>query len=626
MNRIKLDIQKFASGSFECNPSGALQCKVEWSSVVNGSTPAEQSSLNRSTITINVYGKRTDSSTTTGTFSGWACINDTSMQGTGTWQGSISNNYQLIYTYSNTVLHNANGKKDVTIYGSVTGPSGTSLAGKTSTGYRTVSLDTIPRNATITSAPNFNDEANPTITYSNPLGTNAQKLDACISLTGARDDVPYRDISKTGTSYTFTLTEEERNTLRSATTTSNSRSVWFYVRTRINNTNYLSYIKRTFTIINGNPVFSDFEFEDVNPTTLALTGNSSINVNGYSNVKVTISTINKATAVKQATMSKYQFRVGNGTPIDIAYSDSTSVNGTINNASSGVYNVFAVDSRGNTTLVTKLASAEKNYQDLTIDTSSKVERNNGGVGTGAVLTYSGTIWNESFGQVSNAIQSATYEFKKTSDSTWITGTTNITPTVSGNTFSFTGTVRSDNPDYSFNLNYSYDFRITITDKLSTKIIQLTPMSSAVPNISLADDGVGIMCDYDESLGGLLQIGGEVYGDFPDEYSTTEVKTNKTWLGKPVYRKMYKVNAFPNATNSWVSSGVSNLETVVELRGYATNGNEQVFLSSAYSSSIHDCLVYDYVFSGHNQSIRIHTTSNRSSYSGYVWIEYTKTTD
>ena len=46
------------------------------------------------------------------------------------------------------------------------------------------------------------------------------------------------------------------------------------------------------------------------------------------------------------------------------------------------------------------------------------------------------------------------------------------------------------------------------------------MSSAIPNLSLADDGVGIMCDYDESKGGVLQINGEVYG---------EVKTYKETL-------------------------------------------------------------------------------------------------
>ena len=109
------------------------------------------------------------------------------------------------------------------------------------------------------------------------------------------------------------------------------------------------------------------------------------------------------------------------------------------------------------------------------------------------------------------------------------------------------------------------------------------------------------------------------------YSTSEVRIG-TWMNKPLYRKCYSVSSFPNNANSWVATGINNIDEVIYCGGFETNGNERVFLSSAYSSSNFDCLVYDHVFTGHNNSIRIHTTSNRSSYSGYVWIEYTKTTD
>lgn len=603
MKRIKLDIQKFAVSVSITGTDGNV-------SIAN----------NTSYISGNISISTSGSTYNTGG-TAYYTVNGGSKN-----YFSIGQNSTVSFNYTKgPYTHNADGSlgnQTITVYVSITSSTST-------TGSISVPMKKINRYATVTSAPNFNDEENPTIKYSNPAGNSVSQLKACISLTGARDDIPYRDISKTGTSYTFELTEEERNTLRSATTTSNSRNVMFFVRTVIGGQTFNKYMTKTFTIINGNPVFSDFEFEDVNPTTLALTGNSSINVNGYSNVKATISTINKATAVKQATMSKYQFRIGNGTPIDIAYSDSASVNGTINNASSGVYNVFAVDSRGNTTLVTKLASAEKNYQDISINTSSKVERNNGGVGTGAVLTYSGTIWNESFGQVSNAIQSATYEFKKTSDSTWITGTTNITPTVSGNTFSFTGTVRSNNPDYSFNINYSYDFRITITDKLSTKTIKLTPMASAVPNISLADDGVGIMCDYDESLGGLLQIGGEVYGDITDAYTLSEVKTNQTWLGKPLYRRTYKIQNFTVPSNGeyTYTNTIANLDVAMFDKSHTflvrSNGRYMTGIGASNNASYWfdaRCIT------GTGDLLFMIGSSIASGATIYATVLYTKTTD
>ncbi len=91
-----------------------------------------------------------------------------------------------------------------------------------------ISLTNIPRQANITSAPDFSDEANPTINYSNPAGNSVSSLDACISLTGATDNIAYRAVSKTGTSYTFNLTEAERNVLRAACPNSNTLSVIFF--------------------------------------------------------------------------------------------------------------------------------------------------------------------------------------------------------------------------------------------------------------------------------------------------------------------------------------------------------------------------------------------------------------
>jgi hypothetical protein len=316
------------------------------------------------------------------------------------------------------------------------------------------------------------------------------------------------------------------------------------------------------TIVNANPTFSNFTFEDVNATTLALTGNNQNIVSKHSNVKATISTTNKATANKSATMNKYRYSVGNST-LDITYSDENEVNGTINNVESGTFNVYAIDSRNNSTLVTKLANQVISYDDVTLDkNSSKVERSNGGVGSSVTLTYSGTFWNNNFGQVANSIKLAKYEFKKTTDTAWITGTTDITPTVNNNNFSFSALVRSNNPDYTFDLESSYDFRITISDELSTKTIQLTPLSSAVPNIALADNGVGIMGKYDENLGGYLQVGGGAVG----VYSTSEIKTNKVWInGKQIYRKVLYDTTSRSAGNYNIAHGIQNYNEIISYK-------------------------------------------------------------
>lgn len=108
-------------------------------------------------------------------------------------------------------------------------------------------LTTIPRAASITAAPDFNDTDNPTITYSNPAGNSVTALEACISLTGATDDIEYRSIPKTGNSYPFELTDAERELLRS-NTPGLSRKVRFYVRTKIGSSTLTSYLEKTFTM------------------------------------------------------------------------------------------------------------------------------------------------------------------------------------------------------------------------------------------------------------------------------------------------------------------------------------------------------------------------------------------
>lgn len=109
------------------------------------------------------------------------------------------------------------------------------------------------------------------------------------------------------------------------------------------------------------------------------------------------------------------------------------------------------------------------------------------------------------------------------------------------------------------------------------------------------------------------------------YSTDEIKTNKVWINnKPIYRKAYYVNAFANNSNVYLDINVENVDTVISANGYAKNSShtETIFLNSSYSNDIHDSIVWE----ESANKIRLHSTSDRSGYSGYVWIEYTKTTD
>jgi hypothetical protein len=228
------------SGSFTgTTNNNYVQPKITWSATQN---IAENYSMVTATLT---YSRTNSGYTTSGTWSGSITINGTTTTATSSGQIYITQNSNTrAMSATVKVPHNADGSKSVTI--SCTGAIPAASLSST-TCSATVTLDSIPRQANITSSPNFTDLDNPTVYYNNPAGNAVTDLKACISFTGARDDIAYRDIPKTGTYYTFMLTEAERNILRN-NTTSGSRNVIFYVRTIIGSKTYYSTDTKTFTV------------------------------------------------------------------------------------------------------------------------------------------------------------------------------------------------------------------------------------------------------------------------------------------------------------------------------------------------------------------------------------------
>ena len=104
----------------------------------------------------------------------------------------------------------------------------------------------------------------------------------------------------------------------------------------------------------------------------------------------------------------------------------------------------------------------------------------------------------------------------------------------------------------------------------------------------------------------------------NSYSTEEVKTGGTWIdGKPIYRKVVDVGTLPNATSKTVLHNIQNLDSVVNLKLIAKDNINNIVCN----------------FGGTNLSVYIDVTNiiitsnnNFTGYSGYVIIEYTKTTD
>lgn len=470
------------------------------------------------------------------------------------------------------------------------------------------------KKAEIQTAPNFNDEESPTITYSNPEGNKVTSLMACISLTTSRDDISYRDIDKTGNSYTFNLTESERTLLRQACT-SNSRTVYFFIRTEIGGNTYYSNVQRELSLINANPIFNEFTFEDINETTTNLTGNIRDVIIGYSNIKATILPAHKAIARKEASMVKYRFMAG-GITADADYSDDSIVNITLNQVQSGVFIMFAIDNRNNAQAINRNARRIINYSQVAKE-NIVVERTTG-VSKETTLTFNGTWWNDDFGNVTNSL-TATYKYKKIGESSYITGTTPLTLTISGNNYSFTGFIAGDEGNNGFDINYSYDIQVIVEDELSSATFT-TQLASGIPHIAYAKDGISIMGKYDDNDGGLLQVGGKNIL----KYSTSETNTGKIWIdGKPIYRKVVDLGSLPDTSQKKVSHNISNLDTVVFLSGMTTGEMKYIIPQTRGNQNY---LEHQIGMWCNSTDITIETGRDRTSTFAFAIIEYTKTTD
>lgn len=255
-------------------------------------------------------------------------------------------NGTLVASGNFTIAHGSDGNKTF----SASAQAGIYTVAVNSTGSGSWDLPTISRAAALTSAPNFTDEQNPTISYSNPAGNLVSSLQACISLTGSTDNINYRDIPKTGTSYTFELTTAERDILRAASPASNTVNVIFYIKTVINGRTYYSTLNRVMTIVNAVPRILGTMYSDTNNTTVAITGDNKKIIQGQSIVAFTISSL---TALKGSTLTKIDIVI-NSVKVTSLLTGSSVTNrtinyGTINSSSDLTANITLTDSRGNTT-------------------------------------------------------------------------------------------------------------------------------------------------------------------------------------------------------------------------------------------------------------------------------------
>lgn len=338
------------------------------------------------------------------------------------------------------------------------------------------------------------------------------------------------------------------------------------------------------------PQFSNFAFEDINEKTVALTGNNQNCILGYSFIKAIIVPENKAAALRGATMTKYRLVIGSNTNEQAFKSDETvellitDTGGNKIGANATNFDVYAIDSRGFSTLVRKVPNEIISYSVLKKNTGEVAQRvdENGevtGISERVNLSFSGKMWYGNFGQVDNSL-SVTYRYKETSSTEWITGTTAIEPTIVSEgenigDFSFSGLIMGDTEN-GFDISKAYNVEVTVSDKLSS-ITYTISLSSGTPHIAYAKNGVSIMGKYDDETGGLLQCGGvRATYDIPN-YSYLSggdneyiIKVGQYFDGdivRTIYRKRLMVQVNESEGISKIKHKLPVFARVISLQGF-----------------------------------------------------------
>ena len=249
----------------------------------------------------------------------------------------------------------------------------------------------------------------------------------------------------------------------------------------------------TAHVVNSNPTFTGFSYEDVDSNTVALTGDSSQIVQTKSNLQITVT---GAAAQNYATISSYRVQYGSKT---VTSASSIISFGTVSASDSLI--VTVVDSRGNTaqqsTAITTIAYSPPVISSVSLSRVNNIE-------AGTLLECAGTY---AAYMVTKSQCFLKYRYKTTSASTWSDYVT-ITPTINGSDFLFNANIGD------FNIDSSFNFELVAFDYY-TATTQPALLSTAKPVLSIRDGQIGINKIPEN---GALDVGGDVYISGSKAYS------------------------------------------------------------------------------------------------------------
>ena len=455
-------------------------------------------------------------------------FNATGISGYNTYMGSAGYTTQSLGTIEGWVYHNDNGELTMNFSGSAYFPPW----GQTLTVNVSADLPTIPRVSDI-----YTDKTEYNIGDKIAI-TTAKKADIFVDKVGIsfgktiNDEQFVKYLSENVVEpIIWNTTEDSQNLYKMIPNDANGICKIFvetYSGEELIGTPKEVLVK--LNVVDSNPKFENFVYEDTNPKTLGLTGNKKTIVKGYSNVKATIPLAYKAIALNEATMKLYRFVIGEKQE-KVDYSDTQDVSVTIEKANNNFLVMYAIDSREFSQIKQIVPDNYLEYKKPSI-LSFDVFRSLNGVGETVTLKINGEFWNENFGSTQNAVE-IKCRYKPTDEDEWGDKYQTIIPTMDGNKYSFEGQIAGDLENAGFDLENSYDIEILVVDKLDSTPTTDT-LGSGTPNLAVHKNGTAFNGIYDESVGGLLQIAGQKTAEKTDEnelkvYASNSLKNGKRLL-------------------------------------------------------------------------------------------------
>lgn len=114
-----------------------------------------------------------------------------------------------------------------------------------------------------------------------------------------------------------------------------------------------------------------------------------------------------------------------------------------------------------------------------------------------------------------------------------------------------------------------------------------------------------------------------YGVPTEHYDASEQVIGTWTTGKPLYKKTVDIGTLPNNAQSQIAHNISNLGFVVDIKGTASNSSGTAMpLPYVHPTG----LEYSVAVTVTTTTININTGRDRTAFSGYVTLVYTKTTD